>query len=344
MRHNKKHYEITPTMFKMMVMSANTTQGKKVRRYYIKLEEVFWRYATYQSEFKVAESALQLRMTEEKNAIELAARMDKLRISEKKNAVAEARLVKMNMVNKKLVALKQAKSRDEEVYIISSFTYASQGLFKVGHGKRSMTRLRQFNTGCVAKDQRRILHIIKCHDGKQLEGRIHNLLSQFRDSSEREFFYIPFTPLQEICDRVARGYEDDIEWLNDTIQMVSAQLIDGSIDYAAGIAANTFDSSRTIEFQITDEHIVQIIEMLVSRQLGQSDFKLTDIDTKEKWMAFKKMLSAAGQSTTKIEINKDQFIDAASEIVGAISQRKLMTTARRWLKIAAPYGIKKRVC
>jgi phage anti-repressor protein len=46
--HNKKHYEVTPDCFRNMLMMANTSKAKEIRKYFISIEKLFLAYFEFQ--------------------------------------------------------------------------------------------------------------------------------------------------------------------------------------------------------------------------------------------------------------------------------------------------------
>jgi hypothetical protein len=324
---------ITTDCLKKLVLNADTDASWKMYDYLISVEKAMMSYGEYQANFQTQQLTTQmgrLQITEEKHAAELAA--------------ATAKLERMKLVNKKLVEMKQASSRDEEVYIMSSRLYAEQGLFKIGTGKRALTRLKQFNTGRAANDQLVVLHTIKCHNGHDLESRIHRMIVQFKDSTNREFFFAPYLALRNICDHIATNYEDDIDTLNTMIAAASTQLIEASADYCGGIDGAVFDASRALTYELTDEKMREIIEIVVANQLGLDSFSFDDVLDKDSWDAFKKTLKSAGKPTSKIKVGRDTFFDEAKKFVGDGCEKILLRGINKYIKAGAwPYGLKKKV-
>jgi prophage antirepressor-like protein len=184
----------------------------------------------------------------------------------------DARINNANRVNKELLTFKVMAEKNETVYIMSSKSYAKQGLWKIGRTKQKVTtRLASLNTACPAGEAIYVLKVIKTHSAVELEKRCHWILRNLRPTFTREWFLTSWDKLTQLLNIIAENMDKEIETVNELIKEVHS--LDGSDknQYIAGLDMSIFNPKETL--QIT--HITQSTNIL-GLTPGQKKEKLTE--------------------------------------------------------------------
>lgn len=107
------------------------------------------------------------------------------------------------VINRSNMPLATGKKRGlEEVYIASTLTYESKGIYKIGKSEDSKRRLKSMNTSRLPDDEMYLCHVARCYDALKTEKTIHDLLHKFRVVKYREFFKLDLAVLTTIVDNV----------------------------------------------------------------------------------------------------------------------------------------------
>lgn len=192
----KHYYAVTGETYKDLLARASTKKGRVCRSYYRKVEGLAIIMRDYIMELGRQDLVLA-------NA----------QILSQQTTIATARTA-----NKELIQLNTIREKSESIYVVSNSAYAKRGLFKVGRTKqRASTRLSSLNTGLPKPESLVILNETKTHNATQLEYRIHYVLDKTRESSDREYFKIPFLVLVEIINAVTTNMEKEIDNINNLV-------------------------------------------------------------------------------------------------------------------------------
>jgi prophage antirepressor-like protein len=159
-----------------------------------------------------------------------------------------------NIVNKELLDFKLMKEKNETVYIMSSESYAKQGLWKIGKTKLKTTkRLSGLNTANPAGENIRVLKEIKTNNSLALEKRCHYILQNLRPTSHKEWFLSSWCNLVKLLDIISNNMNEELEIVNDLVKEVHS--IDINLDkdkYIEGLDMNIFKPKKEI-ISITHE-------------------------------------------------------------------------------------------
>lgn len=91
------------------------------------------------------------------------------------------------------------------VYVLSNPT--SPGILKIGY--TSLTpdeRAKQISNATGVALPYKVEWAFKCFDGEQLEGEVHNKLSEYRINNQREFFQIELDEAKKIIKLLGKNY------------------------------------------------------------------------------------------------------------------------------------------
>ncbi len=146
-----KYLSVSPNCFKESLMLVANDKAKKVRKYYLTIEEMFLEYCEMQN-------------------VSLAEELRKAKESSE--------------IMKRLVVKKVSLERTQYIYIASNDRYAKNNLFKVGFTTNIQGRLNGYQCGRSPEDKMKYLYMMKCVNAKALESYIFTKLESFRYSNE----------------------------------------------------------------------------------------------------------------------------------------------------------------
>lgn len=131
------------------------------------------------------------------------------------------RLNHANIVNRELLDFKLMVSKSETVYVMSSKSYAKQGLWKIGRTKQKVTkRLSSANTSCPAGENIFVLKTIKTHSAVELEKRCHWILKNLRPTYTKEWFLATWTRMSKLLDIISENMDKEIDIVNELVKEV----------------------------------------------------------------------------------------------------------------------------
>ena len=165
--HNKETVMLNVDTFKNLCMLAKTDQGKKIRKYYVKLENV------YNELVKDEICQKQLEIQKQKELLE----------KETKQLQDSLEQTQQELVKYKEKTY-EAIEKTGHIYVIKT---DAQGSYKVGKTKDAVNkRIRGLQTGNVNNIE--ILLDFKTSNPDLLENCAHYILDRYRCNSNREFF------------------------------------------------------------------------------------------------------------------------------------------------------------
>lgn len=162
--HNKQQILMTPNTFKDLCIRANTTKGKEIRKYYIKMERIVHRY-----------------LDEQKNAEIQAARQE----AENVKALLASTQAELNSRMNKYFKGSMATGT---VYIQSNSDHPGDNKYTVGKTGNVSKREDQYR----GHSEGRMMFAVKCKNENLLEKLVQFALSEWRIDSRREWFDAPF--------------------------------------------------------------------------------------------------------------------------------------------------------
>ena len=247
----QKYYIISGTAYKKMLMKCRTKKGDEICNYYIKVEELAMFMKEYISELH--KHILHKKLEEKDNEIK-----DKDKIIKNKDDYNN-RLYNENI---ELLSLKKLGEKDESIYILTTYAYAIQGIFKIGRTKCMKNRITSHNTTHVKGDKTKILKEYKVNDSTIIENYIHKKLKSLIIKGEREFFFCPYNLLENIISIIIDKDDSNNEIINniiDSIYILKCSVFN-SLEWTSGIDMNIFkDEPISNELQLisTDTQMIQ---------------------------------------------------------------------------------------
>lgn len=213
-----------------------------------------------------------------------------------------------NIKNKELLTFKLMIEKTETVYIMSSKSYAKQGLWKIGRTKQKVTsRLASINTACPAGEAIHVLKEIKTHSSVELEKRCHWILRNLRPTYTREWFLSSWGRLTQLLDIIAENMDKEINIVNELIKEVHSIDGSGETQYIAGLDMCIFEPKP--------REIIDLTHSTESTTSNQSiDITgLTTLQKKEKLIeAVNKFVRSHFENMEKFDYNTDKDSDAVT--------------------------------
>lgn len=239
-----KHVLLPSKTLKLIMMKVNTSKGDQVREYYLSLEELFSIYVEYQNEYKLLQTTAQLALKDQK-------------LQEQDQIIN-----RISLFNQELIDKQKFNTRDEILYIGSTYECARQGLFKASKTKDIKSRNAAHNTTHPVGDEFVILYTIKCSNALQLEQRVKHILKYWRPSNSREYYKIPYILLVDVIELLANDMTIEEEFINSKIdEYKKRKVCTDQINYLEGVPLEKFkmlpapepanDLPPTLEIQIT---------------------------------------------------------------------------------------------
>ena len=230
----KKYYAITGETYKeLLILSANK-KGKEARKYYLKIEKLAMFYHMYISELHKY----------------LSKQKDKELHDEKEKGI------RMHKIHIELLSYKKQLSKEESIYIVASYQYAIQGIFKVGRTKCMKARTSGHNNTHITGDKFKVLHEFKVNDATIIEAYIHKKLKGLLIDGEKEFFMCPYDLLENIIDIIINNDDNYNSTINNIIDTVLKLKVDNfnNTDWTKCINMDIFKDEMKL---VTSDSVIQ---------------------------------------------------------------------------------------
>lgn len=206
----KKWILLSVRNFKSLIMRLNTKIAHEIREYYITLEEIFYDYSKYVSEYNIKlEKAKFIKAEQEKEKLALEYQSEINQIKSKNEE-----LEKFNMKLKTMMTNLKLKEPAQIIYVATSQIYAKNNRFKIG-GVKSIEllkgRLNTYNSGRSIEDKYYYCHIAYCFDYRQVESRIEKCIGEFREVQEAELYNVHYNAAIEIVNFISERFSEEVE-------------------------------------------------------------------------------------------------------------------------------------
>ena len=234
----KKYYAITGDTYKDLLQKSANKKGKETRKYYRKVEQL----AIFMKDYI---SALHKHILETKLA-------EKDTLIENKNKVIqenEAQINRIHELNKEYLSYKKLNEKNETIYIVSTYEYARQGIYKVGKTKKLMkTRTSGHNTTHVSGDKIKVLKEFKVNDATLIEKIIHKKLNGLLTKGDTEMFMCPYDLLENLINVIVNDDDNHNNLVNSIIDTVNTMrgLSCDSSQWMSGIDINIFNEEMQL--------------------------------------------------------------------------------------------------
>jgi uncharacterized Zn ribbon protein len=134
---------------------------------------------------------------------------------------AELKLNHLHTLHREHISCMKTGEADNTIYIVSTQTYARQGIFKVGHTRKTMKRRSSgHNVTHVQGDRVVVLNEFKVHDSASVEKNIHTKLKSLAIKDETEFFMCPYDMLVGIVKFIVQNDTKEYKLVNNAIDKI----------------------------------------------------------------------------------------------------------------------------
>ena len=250
------HILLNSKSLRYAMLAIGNNKSKRIRDYYLVLEDLFKIYIDYQMQYKeryvqqqllLKEELLLLKDKEVQEKEELLLLKDK-EVQEKDNELKEKdkKLNRLSAINQELVSYKKFVEKNEVLYIGTTQEYARQGLFKVSKSKDVIKRTSTHNTSRVLGDEFIIVKEVKCSDALELERYAKHALSGFRCFTNREYYNIPYNLLLRIINQIEHDFNNIESFVNEVLdEFMLMKESNDVIDWTKGLPEDVLDNSTS---------------------------------------------------------------------------------------------------
>lgn len=231
----KKYYAITGETYKDLLQRSANKKGKTTRQYYRKIEQL----AIMMKDYLVGLNFYNIQKQIECKDLEIKEKDFKHKLELKEKDESYNRL---NTVNIELLTFKKNNQKNESVYIVATYKYATQGIFKVGRTKCMKARTSGHNNTHITGDKVKVLKEFKVNDSVAVENYIHRKLKGLLVYNEKEFFLCPYDLLENIIDVIVNNDDNNnnlIDSIVDTVYQLKG--FQNSPCWTRGIDINIFN-------------------------------------------------------------------------------------------------------
>jgi hypothetical protein len=184
--NNRNTYIIVnPRTFKESLMLMDTKKSNQIRKYYLDLEEYFNKYVEYTSGLEIA------KLKEENDLL-------------KKN---------QNTIKVYYVPEYKPLLMESYIYVMTTKSYISQNLFKIGQTTNLEKRVKQHKTGRANGDEMYLVFSMKVYNSDNVEKFIFNKLESFKHN-KYELFNINYHMLMDLMNEFKRCEEENNKNIN----------------------------------------------------------------------------------------------------------------------------------
>lgn len=195
--NNRNTYIIvSPRTFKKSLMMMETEKSKHIRNYYLDLEEYFNKYVEYTSGLEIA------KLKEEND------------------------LLKKSQNNIKVYYVPEYKPllMESYIYVMTTKSYLSQNLFKIGQTINLEKRVKQHKAGRANGDEMYLVFSMKVYNSENVEKFIFNKLESFKHN-KYELFNINYYMLMDLMNEFKRCEEENNANINSIISKYNPEEI-----------------------------------------------------------------------------------------------------------------------
>jgi hypothetical protein len=297
--HNKKYYAITGDTYKDLLQKSANKKGKQTRKYYRKIEQL----AIFMKDYinGMHKHLMEVELDKQKTFA----------------AEQEATINRIHNVNEEYLSYKKLNDRNETIYIVSTYNYATQGIYKIGRTKNMKARSSGHNTTHVSGDKVRILKEFKVNDSKVLEKLIHKKLVGLLVNGDKEFFMCPYDLLENLLDVIVHDDGSHNKLVNGILDTVNGMRTDkyDSRKWISGINMNIFkDEMKLVVSNVDVNEIQASFDITYATELQKKEFVSKCIDAYKQtiqdpnllvWSQFTKYLFTQLPITKKNYLSRD---------------------------------------
>jgi hypothetical protein len=198
--HSKRWIIMDIDSFKESMMLLNTPYADYIRRYYLNLEKLFYKYKIYmQNNYKMNKTYTNISELEHKIVTNINKLEDKINFNtnelERKISLLEK---KISEKYDKSIESETSINKKSYIYIATSKNYELKDIYKIGQTINPASRLSTYNSGRIDKDKIYYKICVPVYDASIIEKVLLKQLERFKDNKSKEMVIIPYEYLEKI--------------------------------------------------------------------------------------------------------------------------------------------------
>jgi hypothetical protein len=215
----------------------------------------------------------------------------------------EEQFNRLHTINEELLTYKQLKEKNESIYIVSTKTYAMQGMYKVGRTKNLKSRNSGHNTTHISGDKVKVLAEFKVNNSVLVENTIHKKLEGLRPDKFSEFFMCPYDLLYDIVNMINENDNNQNHAVNKIIEVVYKlkQSKFNLLDWTSGLDLEVFNENMRLVTQNNDTDDIKEV----------AKFDITKATEEQKQAFVRECIAAYHRTIQQPEEAKAQLIQIA---------------------------------
>jgi phage anti-repressor protein len=192
--------------FKNLCMISKTDKGKEIRKYYVKLENIY-------NKIIKEEIESQKMILEEKE----------IQLETAKKQLSKEKTLRNKMLNRRCFDVTEG----EYVYIFQDNLNEPDSIIKIGKTKNLADRERFYSN---TNKSGGIIHYTKCIDCGLIERLAHHMLDKFRENKMQEWFKVDLDLVKQTIETIVSFTDDQIKNIETFIPSVSEFLLENKLD------------------------------------------------------------------------------------------------------------------
>ena len=192
--------------FKNLCMLAKTDKGKEIRKYYVKLENI------YNQIIKEEIESQKMILEEKETQLETA-----------KKELSKEKTLRNKMLNRRCFDVTEG----EYVYIFQDNLNDPDSIIKIGKTKNLADRERFYSN---INKSGGIIYYKKCIDCGLIERLAHHMLDKFRENKMQEWFKLDLDLVKQTIETIVSFADDQIKNMEQFIPSISNYLLDNNLD------------------------------------------------------------------------------------------------------------------
>lgn len=129
----------------------------------------------------------------------------------------------LNLVStyEQMEVMNKVYGEKEYIYIVASYQYCINGVFKIGRTKNIKHRLAQYNTGRADCDKVLVLNTFEVYNAVNVEKQIHETLLCIQYTNSNELYRCPYKFLVELVKNIVEDNQNNYEYVNQLLAFIA---------------------------------------------------------------------------------------------------------------------------
>jgi phage anti-repressor protein len=222
--------------FKSLCMFAKTQQGKEIRKYYVKLENIYNKIIKEEIENQ------KLLLEKEKENTQKLLKENEIKLKEKEKELSKEKTLRNKMLNRRCFDVEDG----EYVYLYQDILDNKDSLLKIGKSTKLINREEFYSN---VNKSGGIVFYIKCIDCSLIEKICHHMLDKFRVNKMQEWFKIDLELAKSTIKNVVKIVDsrNSIPQINEFLQNFTGDNVDNVETSEIVEASEILETTNTIQ-------------------------------------------------------------------------------------------------